>query len=75
MDMAEFLAARSALLTAPYSYEALVAYSLEYGNVPPPERLGEVVFHKARVNWRDCPPDLAEQSREWLARHGFRSGA
>ena len=31
----------------------------------------EISLHKARVHWRDCPPELLKESVWWLLDHDY----
>jgi len=31
----------------------------------------EIILHKIRVHWRDCPPVLLKESVWWLLDHGY----
>jgi hypothetical protein len=73
-EITQLLIDRDAVLTSGDEV-AIRAYYKKYGIVAPAD---PVVFwgafHKARCEWRGCPPDLRAESAAWLAAHGMRAG-
>src|SRR5262245_40420219 len=68
-----FLRERNTLLLGAYDHDALCAYMRKHGEESPPRELSEMVFHKARIAWTDCPADKREESLAWLKAHNQRS--
>jgi hypothetical protein len=73
-DLKARLARRDALFRNPNAADAMTWWNETMGTFPPHHPLVPMAAcHKARLQWLDATDTMLEESKAWLAEHGFRA--